>query len=217
MILGITGGIATGKSTIVRLLSGLDHRLDVHSISADAIARDLLDPGTPCSRAVIEHFGAEYALPEFSDAVNRAKLADRIFLDKDARIWLEGLLHPPIIEALNAEGEPFKGSPVSTEQGSALLLMEIPLLYESALESVVDRVLVTVCSSATQLSRIMERRPGLTAEEALRPVAAQLPQEEKARRANYVVDTDLSLDGLKAPLRTILDDLIRGRESSSGR
>ena len=204
MILGITGGVATGKSTILGLLPNMAARYDVScsAISADAIARDLLDPGTDYSRRVIEHFGCEYALSPSEFAVNRTLLGQRVFRDADSRRWLENLLHPSIIDSLVQAGAPYKAS------SDGVMAMEVPLLYEAGIERIVDIVLVTRCSQPTQIRRIIERRPGVTEEDAIHQILSQLPQDEKARRANYVIDTDQALDDVERQFGQIIERII---------
>jgi len=210
MILGITGGVATGKSTVLGTLPNLAARRGVlcQVMSADTLARDLLDPGTSYSRDVITHFGCEYALSVEDGVVNRIMLAQRIFSDRDARHWLERLLHPPIIRALNESGTPFKGVPVCSKTGVGLMAMEIPLLYEANIEGIVDLVLVTRCAQDIQIGRIMARRDGVTQDDALFLISAQLPQSEKARRADYVIDTDRPLELVERDIEQVFDSIL---------
>lgn len=209
MVLGITGGVATGKSTVVGMAPNMALRTGsaCPTVSADAIARDLLDPGTHYAQAVIEHFGPDYALSGQRDVVNRTALARLIFGDVEARRWLEALLHPPIVEALREAGASYRGVAARTAKGLNIMVMEIPLLYEAGLENLADQVLVTRCAQSTQIRRILSRRAGITEQDALQQIQSQLPQDDKARRADYVIGTDQSLDSVLRELEQVFDEL----------
>ncbi len=181
-VLGITGGIATGKSTVTQMLAALG----APTISADAIARALLAPGTPTTAAVLAAF------PACADAsgigVNRRALAQLIFADAEARTCLEALTHPPIIDALRAQIAAWRAS--DTAKAAAA---EIPLLFEAALENDVDEIVVAACAESIQKARL-RARDGITKEEARRQIAAQWPLAEKAARAESVITTDNGLE-----------------------
>ena len=184
LILGITGGIATGKSVVTHLFS----ELGAPTLSADAIAHALLRPGTEVTRAVLQAFplAADTSDPE-GMTVDRRALGQLVFADSEARHRLEALTHPPIRAALRAQIALWR----SMEQPCAAAV-EIPLLFESHLETMVDKIVVTACADALQLSRLMAR--GLEEPEARRRLAAQWPLAEKVARADYVITTDGSLE-----------------------
>lgn len=209
MIIGITGGIATGKSTVSAMLQsvGEAHSEPMATISADAIARDLLDPGTPATLAVIERFGPECTIPGQPDSLDRRVVASRIFQDERDRRWLEQLLHPPIIAQLAEAGGPFKGRTALGIAGKGVLLMEIPLLFEKNLEYLVDRILVTYCPEPLQVERIIARRPGTTETDALRQINAQLPLDVKVKKADYVVDTGKDIKNVEGQLEGVFEAL----------
>ncbi len=210
MILGITGGVATGKTTVTAMLGtiGLHRGFIVHSISADAIARDLLDPGTALTKQVIEHFGKRVAIDDDSEIIDRPALASLVFADDSARRWLEQLLHPQIIAQLEEAGRPYKGFSTESPLDRTVFAMEIPLLFEAGLESLVDQILVTMCPLETQIARIVARREGNTRDGAILQIAAQMALEEKAARADYVIDTDQPLDAVGRDLEAIFDRLL---------
>jgi len=182
-VLGITGGIATGKSTVTRMLA----ELGAPTISADAIARELLAPGTETTRAVLAAFPAA-ADPEdpFGQTLARRALSRLIFADPAARARLEALTHPAIIAALQAQVAVWRGSNAAPAAAA-----EIPLLFEAKLEWLVDRIVVVTCSKADQVERLL-LRDGITEEEAYRQVAAQWPLSQKEARADYLIETDNS-------------------------
>ena len=175
-ILGITGGIATGKSTVTQMLA----ELGAPTISTDAIARALLAPGTPTTAAVLAAFPACADTAELQK-INRRALAQIIFANTDARLRLEALTHPPIIEMLKAQIAEWRQS--GTARAAAA---EIPLLFEAKLEWLVDSIVVVTCSKSDQISRLLAR-DAVTEEEAYRRVAAQWPLAQKEKRADFVI------------------------------
>lgn len=189
-VLGITGGIATGKSTVTRMLADFG----APTVSADAIARALLAPGTLTTAAVLSIFPA-CADADNPQKINRRALAQIIFADADARQHLEALTHPPIIEALRAQIAEWRATGMVRAAAA-----EIPLLFEVGSEHDLDQVVVAACSESVQIARLCAR-DGITEEEAQRQVNAQWPLEEKVVRADYVISTD---DGFEDTRRQVL-------------
>jgi dephospho-CoA kinase len=175
--IGITGGVATGKSTVARRLFELVQRaLPVELFSSDFEARRLTDSDLVVKEEIRAAFGVQVFDAEGNLA--RGRLRDLVFLDGSARKVLETILHPRIREAW-----------MSRIGGDGLLLAEIPLLYETGAETYFNRVVVTACSRASQVERIVvERR--LLKELAEQIIQAQMDLEEKIRRADWVVWTD---------------------------
>lgn len=180
-ILAVTGGIATGKSTVTAMLSALG----APTLSADALAHELLRPGTQAAREVLAAFPDCVSL-EQEGAIDRRALGRAIFADNGARARLEALTHPPIIAALQEAAAQWRGQP----GGCAAL--EIPLLFEAKLEAIADQIVVVVCSANQQRERILARGSASEAE-ARRQISAQWPLEEKKQRADFVIDTNISL------------------------
>ena len=175
--IGITGGVATGKSTVARqLFERLRGAVAVELFSSDLEARRLTDRDFVVQQEIRAAFGSQV----FDSEGNLARdlLRDLVFKDGAARKVLESILHPRIREAW-----------IVRTGGDGLLLAEIPLLYETGAESFFDRIIVTACSRASQIERIViERR--LLKELAEQIIQAQLDLEEKIRRADWVVWTD---------------------------
>ena len=195
-ILGITGGIATGKSNVTQMLA----ELGAPTISADAIARALLAPGTATTAAVLAAF------PDCADAadpqkINRRALAQIIFADANARRQLEALTHPPIIEALRTQIAEWRQS--GTARAAAA---EIPLLYEVGSEHDLDFVVVAACSEPLQIARLCAR-DGIDETEARRQVNAQWPLEEKIARADFVITTDFGLEDTRRQVLALWESL----------
>jgi dephospho-CoA kinase len=179
--IGITGGVATGKSTIARqLYESLKHIGSVELFSSDFEARRLTDTDLAVQKEIKAAFGVQVFDAEGNLA--RDRLRDLVFRDGNARKILESILHPRIRQAW-----------VSRTGGGGLLLAEIPLLYETGAESYFDRIIVTACSRASQIQRMVSGR-GLSKELAEQIIRAQLDLEEKICRADWVVWTDCPLD-----------------------
>jgi dephospho-CoA kinase len=175
--IGITGGVATGKSTVARqLFERLRRAVPVELFSSDFEARRLTDQDLVVKQEIKAAFGGQIFDSEGN--LSRDLLRDLVFKDGEARKILESILHPRIREAW-----------IGRIEGDGLLLAEIPLLYETGAESYFDRIIVTACSRASQVERIVvERR--LLKELAEQIIQAQLDLEEKIRRADWVVWTD---------------------------
>lgn len=198
VILGITGGIASGKSTVVKRLT----ELGACTISADAIARELLAPGTETTRAVLQRFGGVIALDLDSDRVDRKKLAALIYSDETCRRELGEIMHPEIRLRMLSQIDQAKRNP-----DCRLIAVEIPLLFENGLESLVDKILVASCSESAQVERLRERQPWLEEAEALRQIRSQIPIHEKVDRADYVIDTSGDIGSTCQAARSLFDRL----------
>jgi dephospho-CoA kinase len=177
--IGITGGVATGKSTVAhRLFELLRLSAPVDLFSSDFEARRLTDSDFVVQEEIKAAFGVQVFDPEGNLA--RDRLRELVFHDAAARKTLEAILHPRIRQAW-----------ISRTRGDRLLLAEIPLLYETGAERYFDRIIVTACSRASQVERmVVERR--LLKELAEQIIQAQMDLEEKIRRAVWVVWTDCS-------------------------
>jgi dephospho-CoA kinase len=172
---GLTGGIATGKSYVVRQFRDAG----VPVVDSDVLAREAVAPGTPGLAAIVARFGADVLS---GGELDRARLGDIVFRDAEARRDLEAIVHPVVRRGV---AEFFRALAPDTP----LAIADIPLLYETHGERGFDKIIVVACAPETQLTRIMAR-DGLTRDAAERRVAAQLPVEEKVRRADYVIRTD---------------------------
>jgi dephospho-CoA kinase len=198
MVIGITGGIATGKSAVCAMLiqAAENKKISLNALSADQIARDLLAPGSLQTRKAIRRFGQEYAVSIDAAplAINRTKLASLIFSNSSAKKWLEELLHPLIIHRLERESASYLSKSPRGRLSGQITILEIPLLFEVGLEKICDRVLVASCSQETQINRIMARPGKVSADEAAHRIESQMPLREKVKRADFVLNTDLPLE-----------------------
>ena len=177
----ITGGIGTGKSHVRAQFEALG----VPTIDADALSRRVLAPGTPGLAAVVRRFG--FDVLNVNGVLDRRKLASIVFADTQARKDLEAIVHPAVQRAtdewfavINPDVHPFA-------------IADIPLLYEVGRQGAFDAVIVVACDPEIQLRRVMAR-DAVTETEARQRIAAQLPIEDKVRRAHYVIRTDGTLD-----------------------
>jgi dephospho-CoA kinase len=192
----LTGGIATGKSHVLEQF----RRHGVLCLDADALAHGVEAPGTEATQAIAARFGDDVLAADGS--VDRAKLAPIVFADVDARRDLEAIVHPAVYRAIAAGLRAFE----LTER-PRLAVVDIPLLFETGRASDFDAVVATVCRAEVQISRLIAR--GMSESDARRRLAAQLPADEKARRANYAIDTSGSYDETNARVADILAQLLQ--------
>jgi len=190
----LTGGIATGKSYVLQQFQ----QHGVPCLDADALAHGVMAPGTEATAAIAERFGD---VLDGEGAVDRAKLGPIVFADPSALRALEALVHPAVYRAIAAGLRAFERI-----GGSPLAVVDIPLLYEAGNAAEFSKVIATVCPREAQLARLEQR--GLSRAAAEQRLAAQLPAEEKAARADYVIRTDGSFDDTAARVREVLTELL---------
>jgi dephospho-CoA kinase len=198
MKLGVTGGVASGKSTVCAILE----QLGAAVLSADRIAHELTASGMPLALAVIAEFGPDYSEPGQAGAIDRAKLGSLIFSDPNSRRRLEAITHPVII----AEQDRQIAKLAQAEPGR-LIAVEIPLLYEAGVEDRLDKVLVAYSDRATQIARLRARLPTLSEVELAARIDSQIPLSEKIARAEFWVDTGVPMSALRGKVAAIFDKL----------
>ena len=192
----LTGGIATGKSHVRAEFE----RLGIPTIDADKLARDAVADGSPGLEAVIKRFGR--GVLDDTGALDRRKLGSIVFQDPVARRHLEDIIHPAVRNAIDAWFE-------SLGDSTPVAIADIPLLFETGRQGEFDVVIVTACDPLTQITRVMARDDVSEAEARAR-VAAQLPIEEKVRRANHVINTDGSFEETNQQVRSVYGVLVGG-------
>jgi len=190
-VLGLTGGIGSGKSTVASMFSKLGAEL----IDADDLARQIVEPGQPALAAILNAFGP--TVVQADGRLDRKRLADIVFADPIARARLNAITHPRIRERMDAEVESRRMEP-------GLLILEVPLLYESARNESVEKTIVVWVDEATQLARLTAR-DGLDSGAARARIAAQLPLAEKKSLADYVIDNS----GTRGETRRQVEALFR--------
>ena len=188
----LTGGIATGKSHVLRHLRDRG----IPALDADDLVHDGMRPETSITQAIALEFGT--GVLNSDGSVDRALLGAKVFADPDARLRLEAIVHPSVYETICKWFEAANGT---------IGVVSIPLLYETHHETDFDVVVVTVCKPEQQLQRIMER--GLSEEEARLRMAAQIPTEDKALRADYVISTSGSTSETDAQVDDLLIELAK--------
>lgn len=194
-VVGITGGVASGKSTVFRLLAD---RLGADGVSTDVIARDLLDGDRGVVREIKARFGS--GCLDSAGRVSRDRLRSRVFTDPAARRLLESILHPRIRRRWLELALPHRGP------DSSYFLVEIPLLFETRAEDHCDRTLAVGCSEQTQLERMRTSR-GLDGDAARAVIRSQLPVEEKLDRADRILWNDGEIDALNDQITALAADL----------
>jgi dephospho-CoA kinase len=176
LLVGLTGGIATGKSTVNGLLAGPDVRV----VDADALAREVVEPGQPAHAQIVAEFGESVLRAD--RGLDRARLGEIVFPDPAKRKRLEAITHP----AIRARFEQIMAD-LEQEGFQGLLVWDAALLVESGGHKKMDKVVVVTTDPATQLRRLMAR-DGSTEAAARARTASQMPLEDKARAADYVID-----------------------------
>jgi dephospho-CoA kinase len=173
-VLGLTGGIGSGKTIVGKMFA----QLGAEIIDADQLARDVVEPGQPALGEIVERFGPDVL--QVDGRLDRARLGGIVFADAAARAALNAITHPRIRERMAAA--------VSARKDlSGVLILVIPLLYESARTALVEAVIVVWVDPQTQLRRLVERG-GLTDEQARQRIAAQMPLDQKRALADHVID-----------------------------
>ncbi len=175
-VIGLTGGIASGKSTAARILQSLG----AVTIDSDQIARRIVEPGKPAWKDIVEYFGPEILNKDSS--LNRIKLGLHVFSDPGELQKLNNITHPRIMEAIREELQRIKG-----QSPQAVVVLEVPLLYETKMDSLCDTVWVVWVDRDTQIERLMAR-DRISREEAVRRIESQLSLDEKAQRADLIID-----------------------------
>ena len=174
---GLTGSIAVGKSFVLGVLA----ELGCHVVDADVIAREVVAPGTLGLKAVIKAFGEEVLKED--GMLDRAKLASIVFVDEEKRKLLNSILHPFIIAAQDARMREWE-----RQDPNSIAVVDAALMIESGGYRRFDKMIVVHCRPEVQLQRLMQRNK-LSREEAAQRIATQMPQEEKKRYADYLIDT----------------------------
>lgn len=176
-VIGLTGGIASGKSAVARHLTSLGAVV----IDADLLARDVVQPGEDAYRAIVAHFGRD--ILQADGSLDRKALGRIVFADPGARKVLEAITHPAIARlAAQLLGR-------ERDRGTPVVFYMVPLLFEAGLADSMDEIWVVSVDEKTQLARLMAR-DAIDRDEALRKVAAQQPLAEKAIRAHVVIDNN---------------------------
>ena len=194
-IFGLTGSIASGKSTVSNFLK----ELNVPIVDADVIAKEVVEIGQPAYKKIVEAFGSEILLD--SGEINRPFLGSLIFNNKEKRLQLNEIVHPEVRREMKEQADRY------IKQGEPLVILDIPLLYEGNSIELVEKVIVVTVSEENQLKRLMNRN-GLSKEDALLRIASQIPVKEKAARADYVINNNGDFEDTKKQVKDLLNKII---------
>jgi dephospho-CoA kinase len=189
----LTGGIATGKSYVATRLR--DAGIPV--VDADALAREVVAPGSPALAAIRKRFGPDAVRRD--GTMDRVRVGQVVFKDKRARLDLEAIIHPAVVKAIN---DFFNALPKRTPFAVA----DIPLVFETGREKDFDVIVVVACPREMQISRMMERNK-LSREDAERRLNAQLPIDQKVKKATHVIKTDGTFDETNAQVDELIEKL----------
>ena len=191
-IIGLTGGIASGKSTVSNWLLSQGYPV----VDADIAARKVVEPGMPALEKIRKAFGDDVLLPD--GTLDRKRLGSIIFANEEKRQTLNVIVHPAVREWMRQETERAFG------EGASIVIMDIPLLFESKLTHMVEETILVYVTKETQLKRLMER-DGYMEADALARIHAQMPIDEKKELADYIVDNNGPLSETIEQMRQIMD------------
>ncbi|OGW33329.1 MAG: dephospho-CoA kinase [Nitrospirae bacterium GWC2_56_14] len=196
-IVGLTGGIASGKSLVARVFKDLGATV----IDADRIVHELLEPDQDAWREIIQYFGQEVQRPD--KTIDRRKLGAIVFNDREKRTWLNACLHPRVFSVYTT-----RAAHIRMRTPDALLFFDAALLIESGYHRNVDRLIVVYAEPEQQVERLMAR-DGFTSEEALLRIASQMPLSEKRLLADHVIDNSGSREQTEQQARELFGQLNR--------
>jgi len=193
-IVGLTGGIASGKSTVSAFLQDLG----AHVIDADQVARKVVEPGTPALSAIIEAFGDDVLSPD--GTLNRTKLGALVFAEPERRITLNSIVHPEVAT------EMFRQAQEARAAGHKWVIYDAALLVENQIHSLFPDLIVVAASPEAQIERMMNR-DGFTQNEAKQRLESQLPLEEKIKVATFVIRNDGALNDTLKQTEAVFNEL----------
>jgi dephospho-CoA kinase len=176
ILVGLTGGVATGKSTIAKMFE----RCGAYTIDADLLARKVVEPGTPAWRAIVREFGRTILNPDHT--LDRRAISAIVFANPTKLRRLERIVHPRVArEQAKLTREAARKDP------RAVVIYDVPLLFEAGIDTRVEKIIVVTADRHTQITRLKSRN-GLTRAEALRRIRSQMPVKSKAAAADYLLD-----------------------------
>jgi len=204
IVAGLTGGIATGKSTVAAIFEEAGARL----IDADRIAREVVRKGSSAYRDIVAHFGMDVLRGD--GEIDRRRLAAIVFNDPAAQRALEDIVHPPVKREVDR-----RVGLIGRQAPEAIVILDIPLLFEAGMQGGLDAVILVYASERLQLERLMAR-DGLTEPEALARIRAQMPIESKKALATRVIDNSGSREQTREQTLEVYRQLAAGQTSGIG-
>jgi len=204
IIVGLTGSVGTGKSTVTNFF----RELGAYIIDWDELAREVTRPHLRAWKEIVEYFGKDFLNEDLT--INRQKLAEIVFSDKEKVAKLNQIVHPEVFK----EDERITNA-IKSLTPDALIIKDIPLLFELTHPIFVDKVVVVSASEQTQLSRLEEK--GMNREDAQSRIKSQLPLEEKIRSADFIINNDGPLEETKKQVEEIYSLLRKGEQHGKQR
>jgi dephospho-CoA kinase len=192
--IGLTGGIATGKSAVAEIF----RNKGVEVIDADPIAHQALVASSPVFGSLVQTFGQDVL--STNGNIDRQKLGAKIFANSDLRLKLDAIVHPFVRKQVALQKQKL------LDKGCPLAIYDVPLLFEKQMQKDFDKIIVVTCDPQTQKHRLMKRN-GLNEQQASQRIAAQLPMSEKIRQADFVIENNGSLEDLKNSVHKIFVQL----------
>jgi len=195
LLVGLTGGIGSGKSQVAQMFK----RLGAYLIDADELAHEAVRPDGPVLKRIVEAFGPEILNPD--GTLDRAKLGRRVFEDAEKRELLNSIVHPYVFRE-----EERRRKEIAQTDPKAIVLFDAALLIETGSYQLMDKVILVTINRRKQIGRVM-KRDGITREEAVRRIEAQMPQSKKKNKADYIIDGGQPLPTIEDQVRKIHQEL----------
>ncbi|WP_099362142.1 dephospho-CoA kinase [Fredinandcohnia onubensis] len=190
LTIGLTGGIASGKSTVSQMFK----EAGIVVVDADVIARKVVEPGEEAYEQIVQSFGKDILLPD--ETIDRQKLGSVVFFNEEKRLLLNSIVHPAVRKQMLIEKEEHLNN------GEETVILDIPLLFESKLTALVDRTLLIYVDYETQLARLMNRN-NLSKGEAEARIQSQMPLKDKIQLADAVIDNNGTIEATKDQLHEV--------------
>lgn len=194
-IIGLTGNIATGKSTVASMFKEMGATV----IDADKIAKDIVGKGKPALKKIVDHFGTDVLNTD--GTLNREKMGEKVFRSEKDRQTLNAITHPEIFKEINNLIEKYRG------EGKEIIIIEAALIIErEKLKKMIDKLIVVSASKKTQIERLKHRNK-YSKHEALKRINSQIPTEEKIKHADFVVNNDADIKDVEKQVKSIWEEI----------
>ena len=186
LIVGLTGGIVSGKTTVAQIFK----RLGAKIIDLDEIGREIVNPQQKAWKKIVQNFGVE--ILKDNQEINRKKLAKIVFSNQEKLNLLNQITHPVIIEVMKKQLNQISNQATR----DVICLIDAPLLFEAHIEHMMDKIIVVYINEKEQMTRLLQRE-GLSKDDAIKRMRAQIPIEDKVHLADYVIDNSFSIEQTK--------------------